>query len=71
MARCCGVEETGVAAILYVLTGIILYVAADWLLRRLEERAGRVFENRTLIFFGILLSMAMVAFAIIRVVVGA
>ncbi|KPJ79425.1 MAG: hypothetical protein AMJ58_11950 [Gammaproteobacteria bacterium SG8_30] len=58
------------AAIIYTLTGIILYVAADWLLRRLEERAGRVFGNRTLIFFGILLSMALVAFAIIRSVVG-
>lgn len=58
------------AAIIYTLTGIILYVAADWLLRRLEERAGRVFENRTLVFFGILLSMALVAFAIIRSVVG-
>ena len=58
------------AAIIYTLTGIILYVAADWLLRRLEERAGRVFGNRTLIFFGILLSMALVAFAIIRSVVA-
>ena len=59
------------AAVIYTLTGIILYVAADWLLRRLEGRAGRTFGNRTLIFFGILLSMAMVAFAIIRAVVGA
>lgn len=59
------------AAIIYTLTGIILYVAADWLLRRLERRAGRVFENRTMIFFGILLSMALVAFAAIRAFVGA
>ena len=58
------------AAIIYTLTGIILYVAADWLLRRLEERAGRVFENRTLVFFALLLSMALVAFAVIRAFVG-
>jgi len=58
------------AAVIYTLTGIILYVAADWLLRRLESRAGRVFENRTLVFFGILLSMALVAFAVIRSLVG-
>ena len=58
------------AAIIYTLTGIILYVAADWVLRRLESRAGRVFENRTLIFFALLLSMALVAFAVIRAFVG-
>ena len=58
------------AAVIYTLTGIILYVTADWLLRRLESRAGRVFENRTLVFFGILLSMALVAFAVIRSLVG-
>ncbi len=59
------------AAILYVLTGIILYVAADWILRRLEHRAGRVFEGRTLIFFGILLALALVTFAAIRSFVDA
>jgi len=59
-----------VAAIIYTLTGIILYVAADWVLRRLESRAGRVFENRTVIFFALLLSMALVAFAVIRAFVG-
>ena len=58
------------AAIIYTLTGIILYVAADWVLRRLESRAGRVFENRTVIFFALLLSMALVAFAVIRAFVG-
>ena len=58
------------AAIIYTLTGIILYVAADWVLRRLETRAGRVFENRTVIFFALLLSMALVAFAVIRAFVG-
>jgi len=54
------------AALLYTLTGILLYVAADWILRRLEARAGRVFEGRSLIFFGILLALALVAFAGIR-----
>jgi hypothetical protein len=59
------------AALIYTLTGIILYVAADWILRRLEVRAGRVFEGRTLIFFGILLAMALIAFAAIRSLLGA
>jgi hypothetical protein len=58
------------AMILYTLTGIVLYVLADWLLRRLEARAGRVFEHRSLVFFGLLLAMALVSFALIRSLVG-
>lgn len=54
------------AAIYFTLTGIVLYVLSDWLLRRFELRAGRRFEHRTLIFFGMLLGMALVAFAAIR-----
>ena len=59
------------AMILYTLTGIVLYVLADWLLRRLEARVGRVFEHRSLMFFGLLLGMALVSFALIRSLVGA
>ena len=58
------------AMIYYTLAGIILYVAADWVLGRLEARAGRIFEHRTLVFFALLLSMALVSFAVIRAVLG-
>lgn len=58
------------AMVYYTLAGIILYVSADWILRQLEARAGRVFEHRSLVFFGLLLSMALVSFAIIRRIVG-
>lgn len=53
-------------AVYFTIAGIILYVAADWLLRRLEARAGRTFAHRTLVFFVLLLSMALVTFAILR-----
>jgi len=59
------------AMLLYTLTGIVLYVVADWVLTRLEARAGRVFEHRTIVFFVLLLSMALVSFAIIRFLLGA
>ena len=59
------------AMLLYTLTGIILYVVADWVLTRLEARAGRQFEHRTIVFFVLLLSMALVSFAIIRSILGA
>jgi len=54
------------AAVYYTITGVVLYLFADWVLRTLEARAGRVFEHRTLVFFVLLLSMALLSFAAIR-----
>jgi len=50
----------------FTATGIILYVGADWLLRRFEALAGRRFEHRSLVFFCILLVLALASFAAIR-----
>lgn len=58
-------------AVYYTLTGIVLYLVADRILRLLEARAGRVFEHRTLIFFVLLLAMALVTFALIRRIISA
>lgn len=54
----------------YTLAAIILYLAADWILRWLEGRAGRVFEYRTLVFFLLLAGMALGSFAAIRTFVA-
>ena len=53
-------------AVYYTVTGIALYLLADRILRLFEARAGRVFEHRTLVFFVLLLSLALVTFAAIR-----
>ena len=53
-------------AVYYTITGVVLYLLADWILRVIEARAGRVFEHRTLVFFVLLLAMALVTFAVIR-----
>jgi len=53
-------------AVYYTITGVVLYLLADRLLRLLEARAGRVFEHRSLVFFVLLLSMALASFAVIR-----
>lgn len=58
------------SAIYFTLAGIILYLLADWLLRQMEQRAGRRFEQRTLIFFGLLLGLALVSFGAIRQLFG-
>jgi hypothetical protein len=52
--------------IYFTLAAVMLYFAADWILDRIESAAGRRFENRTLIFFAILLILAVTSFALIR-----
>ena len=52
--------------IYFTLAAVMLYFAADWILDRIESAAGRRFENRTLVFFAILLILAMTSFALIR-----
>ena len=54
-----------VESIAFLLTGIVLYFVSDWLLQRAEAVAGRRFEHRTLIFFGLLLGLALVSFSLL------
>lgn len=55
----------------FTVTAILCYVIADWVLKRVEAVAGRRFENRSLIFFGILLGLALASFSLIRSLAGA
>jgi len=50
----------------FILVALALYFAADWLLKRAEARAGRRFEHRSVIFFGLLLALALISFSILR-----
>ncbi len=50
----------------FTLAAIALYVVADWILERVESALGRRLEYRSLLFFVILLVLAMSSFALIR-----
>ena len=52
--------------ILFTVVAVVLYLVADRVLNVLEAQAGRRFEYRSLIFFAILLPLAMLAFAAIQ-----
>ena len=54
----------------FTLTAVLLYLAADWILRRIEAAAGKHLKYRSLIFFAILLGMALTSFALIRNLTG-
>jgi len=53
-------------AVYFTLVAIALYLVSDWLLNRIEIAAGRRFEQRSLLFFAILMTLAVVVFALIR-----
>lgn len=59
-------RSNSVEAVYFTVTGIVLYLVADRLVVLIERRAGRVLEHRTLLFFVLLLSLALVTFAVIR-----
>ena len=53
-------------AVYFTIAGVVLYLLADRLLVLIERRAGRVLENRTLVFFVLMLCLAVGTFAAIR-----
>ena len=55
----------------FTLAAIVLYVVSDWARRRMEAYAGRRFEHRSLIFFAIILVLALISFSLIRSLTGA
>lgn len=53
-------------AALYTLAGIALYFVADWTLNRIEAARGERFEYRSVIFFIIILALAISVFQVIQ-----
>lgn len=52
--------------IYFTLVAIALYFVSDWLLERIEVRLGRRLNNRSLVFFFIIASLALVSFWVIQ-----
>ena len=57
-------------AILFTLVAVVLYLACDRLLLIVEARMGRQLEHRSLVFFAMLMSSALICFALIRRLAG-
>jgi len=57
-------------AIYFTVVAVVLYLLADWILVRIEAAAGKVLEHRSLIFFAILMTLALTSFWLIRLYTG-
>ena len=58
------------SVVYFTIVGIALYFVSDWILERVEVTAGRRFEHRSLVFFAILLTLALITFAVIQQLTG-
>jgi len=56
--------------ILFTLNAIVIYLLADWLVRKLEQRRGTALKQRQVVFFVIFLSLALLSFAVLRGILG-
>lgn len=52
--------------LLFTALAVVLYLVADRALNALELRAGRRFEYRSLVFFAILLALAVAVFSAVQ-----
>jgi hypothetical protein len=54
----------------FTAVAIGVYFGADWLLERIERARGARFENRQVVFFAIILPLALAAFWLMRMFSG-
>ena len=54
----------------FTLVAAVLYLLSNWLVERIEIAAGRRFQYRSLLFFAILLTLALLSFSLIRIYTG-
>ena len=54
----------------YTLAGIILYFVSDWILLRIESACGTRLEYRSVVFFVIILVLALVSFKAVELMLG-
>lgn len=52
----------------FTLIAVLLYIVSDWLVNRIESRRQERLEHRTLVFFAIILILAMATFSLIGMI---
>ena len=58
------------AYIYYTIAAVVLYLISDWILNRIEIYYGKRLQYRSVIFFAIIMVLAVGSFSIIDRIVG-
>ena len=56
--------------LIFTLNAIVIYLLSDWIVRRIEAHRGEVLKNRQVIFFVIILALALISFRILDKIFG-
>lgn len=51
--------------IIFIVNAFVIYLLSEWLLKVIEQRRGKVFENRSVVFFFIFLPLILISFQLI------
>lgn len=54
----------------FTIAAILLYVFSDWLLQKIEAKRGEPLPNRSVIFFAIILVLAIGSFKVVEYLTG-
>ena len=54
----------------YTVTAVLLYLLSDWILNKIEQRAGKRLEYRSVLFFVIIMVLAVGSFEMIDRIIG-
>lgn len=54
--------------LIFTLNAIVMYLLADWIVRRIEAKRGEVLKQRQAIFFVIILALLLVSFQVLKLV---
>jgi len=52
--------------LLFTLNAIVIYLFADWIIRRIEKKRGAVLKQRQVVFFAVFLVLALISFRLLR-----
>ncbi|GMR01644.1 MAG: hypothetical protein BMS9Abin19_1054 [Gammaproteobacteria bacterium] len=58
------------AYLYYTVTAVLLYLISDWILNRIEQSIGKRLEYRSVVFFVIIMVLAVASFEMIDRLVG-
>ena len=58
------------AYLYYTVAAVVLYLLSDWILNKIEQRAGKRLKYRSVVFFVIIMVLAVSTFEMIDRIVG-
>ena len=58
------------AYLYYTVAAVLLYLLSDWILNKIEQRVGKRLEYRSVVFFVIIMVLAVSTFEMIDRIVG-